>query len=218
MVMNEKTIEVLNKFVEKQNSFNDKIIRDLNRSIDQIKRILGKFNFNLTKMKERTQEQLEVRKEQFQKHFNGLQLELLKLESYSKPKDKKFWPAEIHQPRTFLQEFIATGRLDFLNYFLKAKFGDHFRGDRYDSIWEKQADGKYKRVVLETDFFSEWAEICEWDHNLVLQNPTDYLPIKGNGAFYDQLDKVIESKQHYLNQKNFKKFLIYMHKSLGPLK
>ena len=151
--MNEKTIEVLNKFVEKQNSFNEKIIRDLNRSIDQIKRIIGKFDFNLTKMKEKTQEQLEVRNEQFQKHFDGLKLELLKLDSFSKPKEKEFWPAEIHQPRTFLQEFIATGRLDFLTYFLKAKFGDQFRGDRYNSIWEKQPDGKYKRVQLETDFF-----------------------------------------------------------------
>ena len=218
LMLNEKLVQMLEKFCVKYKKQNDKVIRDLNTSIEQMKRILSKFDSNLTKLKSDTQEKLETRNAQFDKHFSALKKDLLTIQEVKHTEEKLYWPQEIDFHRQFLRDFLDSSRMDFVTAFLDAKFGDNYRGDRHGTLWKRSSTGKYERMKHVSDFYKEWAEVCEWDHNRCLENPTDYLPIEGNRAFYDQLDKVLAKGGHLLNEQNFRKFLLYKHKTLEPLR
>ena len=134
---------------------------------------------------------------------------------------EKFQPHEIESPIQFMQDFVrTTDRVDFVNHFLEAKFGNQYRGNRYHTYWKKGPGGKY--VHCEFNEIYEWLSVLEHQWQLCKTNPLDYLP---DGHITDlkceylqRIDEIQTEDGLKLDRTTLKKFLILKHKDLPPLR
>jgi len=112
-------------------------------------------------------------------------------------------------PKTFLPEFIRSGRFDFVNHFLEAKWGSTYRGDRFKNVW-KFEDYRY----VPTAFEPLVDEMFTFEDEKILVTCDG----PGGRAFFDKNIQWFTLGEVYFTRENLRKFLRYMHNKLPKLR
>ena len=133
----------------------------------------------------------------------------------------KFQPHEIDNPIQFIKDFVEkTDRVDFVNHFLEASFGDQYRGNRYHTFWKKGPGGKYVRTEFKS--IHDWLDVLEHQWQLCKTNPLHYLPDGHKTDLQDpylqRINAILGEEGFDLDKKSLRKFLISKHKDLPPLR
>ena len=213
------------KLKENQVKRSEKLVRKLEKNCEDSKAAIQKLTEKLLKGVEKTCEQGKLQvlnyENAFEKDLRNARREILKtLEIKEEPIQEGPWyPQEIDNPREFLKRFLLeTNRMDFIVYFLEATMGKQFRGDRNLTVWQK-VNGKYISANFED--VMEWMTVLEHQRSLCFENPFDYMSveeIEENTEFFRRLDEIYLDTDIDLTPQNLRKFLIYTHKSLPPLR
>ena len=112
-------------------------------------------------------------------------------------------------PKTFLPEFMRSGRFDFINHFLEAKWGSKYRGDRFKNVWQWE-DYRY----VPTPFEPLVDEMFTFEDEKILVTCDG----PGGRAFFDNNMAWFSLGEVYFTRENLRKFLIYMHNKLPKLR
>ena len=135
--------------------------------------------------------------------------------------EEKFYPFEICSPLEFVEKYVMSDedtRPPFLIHYLEARFGDHYRGDRYGGCWKKRK-GKYVTCTFE--------EILEWlspnktimfQKKACLRDPRDYRDEEEDPEYFERWRNAWMEEPLALDRDTLKKFLCYKHKNLPNLR
>ena len=202
----EKIEKKLEKFLD---TFEEKQIREYEKLLKK-----------MDKIHEENRDEIRKRMKNCETKIRQFRREIVKLccmrhSEPTKEEDDPWYPTEICHPVSFMQDFIESGRIDFVNYYLEHRFKDKFRGDRYQSCWMKDAHGKYIRTTFEKIW--SYIELVDWQFRLCFANPFEYRKEK-TGIYFDKFNNFLEFGDLKLTRETLRKFLIYKHKSLAPLR
>ena len=221
----EKKLEkFLDTFEEKQIREHEKLLKKMDKLCEEVQKEFKHDFERLSKKMERANEENrdEIRKrmKNCETRIRQFRREIVKMcctrhSEPTKEEDDPWYPTEICHPVSFMQDFIESGRIDFVNYYLEHRFKDKFRGDRYQSCWMKDAHGKYIRTTFEKIW--SYIELVDWQFRLCFANPFEYREEKA-GPYFDKFNNFIEFGDTDLSRENLRKFLIHIHKSLEPLR
>ena len=206
----------------------EKIEKKITKFIDHLEekqiRDYEKLLKKMEKLHEENREEIRKRMNNCESMFREFRREVYKMFEYNsstcnsettKEQEDTWYPPEICRPISFMEEFILTDRIDFVNYYLDARFQDKFRGDRYQSCWMKNSKGKYIRTTFDKIF--SYLELVEYQFKLCFANPFEYRKEK-TGSYFDKFNNFLEFGDLKLTRETLRKFLIYKHKSLAPLR
>ena len=135
--------------------------------------------------------------------------------------EEKFCPPELYRPISFVQEYVMSDEEVreplFALHYLKARFGDHYRGDRYGTCWKQKKNGKY--VNCDFEEILEWLPTLRQQFEECKTDPTTYRDLKEDPEYFVLFNKWWNGKDPVkLNREVLKKFLYYKHKNLPSVK
>jgi len=202
----EKIEKKLDKFLDR---FEEKQIREYEKLLKK-----------MDKLHEDNRDEIRKRMKNCETGIRQFRREVIKMCStrnsdHTDGEEIPWYPTEICHPVSFIQEFIMSDRIDFVNYYLEHRFKDKFRGDRYQSCWMKNSNGKYIRTTFEHIW--SYIELVEWQFKLCFANPFEYREEK-KGIYFEKFNNFLEFGDTDLTRDNLRKYLIYIHKSLEPLR
>jgi len=180
--LNFKLDQNYNNFVTKR----EKIIDEAKQKVIESCRVTRKIAGNIEKCTIEKDRRTELRQNKFP------QMKLTKID-----------------PKTFLPEFIRSGRFDFVNHFLEAKWGSTYRGDRFKNVW-KFEDYRY----VPTAFEPLVDEMFTFEDEKILVTCDG----PGGRAFFDKNIQWFTLGEVYFTRENLRKFLRYMHNKLPKLR
>ena len=219
-----KLDKFLDRFEEKQIREYEKLLKKMDKLCEEVQKEFKHDYERLAKKIERANEDNrdEIRKriKNSETSIRQFRREVIKMCStrnsdHTDGEEIPWYPTEICHPVSFIQEFIMSDRIDFVNYYLEHRFKDKFRGDRYQSCWMKNSNGKYMRTTFEHIW--SYIELVEWQFKLCFANPFEYREEK-KGIYFEKFNNFLEFGDTDLTRDNLRKYLIYIHKSLRPLR
>ena len=199
--MVQTVIERMNKLTNRLENQQLKILEELDFKLDHnYKNFVTKRKKIIEEAKEKIIESCRVTR----KIFRNLDKDILKIEKkYPQMKTTKI------DPKTFLPEFMRSGRYDFVSHFLEAKWGSTYRGDRFKNVW-KWEDYRY----VPTAFEPLVVEMFTFEDEKILATCDG----PGGRAFFDNNMAWFSLGEVYFTRQNLRKFLIYMHNKLPKLR
>jgi len=207
-----------------------KISKSLEILEEKVIRVMEKAHKSLEKHHQAAQSELKKREENIYSYLRQHKRVLSKIsetapeDTSSNPSenaDTKFFPPEIYRPFDFVAKYVMSDeeeRLEFVHHYFEARFGDNFRGDRHGTCWELKNNAMYGRCTFEE--ILEWLGPLEHQFRKCLTDPRDYKDEVDDADFFERLKKwwSEDASDNKLGRVNLKKFLVYKHKNLKPLR
>ena len=209
---NTQELEIkIDKNIERYHETNTKFIQEL-REKQQINFERTKMTTNrlIEEVNQKMVEQLKVALKIKDTLFKDIEKKNNKKNQEEKERFPQIMVKE-NNPKTFLPEFMSTGRLDFMNHFFESKWGSKYRGDRFGSCWEYD-ESLQKYIPISFEILIPKMKALE-DEKILLtcEGPGGY-------NFYNRNVKWFGQAEIYMNRESLQKFLTYMHSKLPRLR
>jgi hypothetical protein len=204
-------------------AFEEKTVREMDKIIKCFEKV------------DKVKQEVSKRTETIENSFRQLRRQMAKLheagddscsaeaDSANEEEEEKFYPPELYRPVQFVTDYIISDeniRKPFSLHYLEARFGDHYRADRYGAFWKKSSRrGKYVKCKFE--------EILEWlnpektvmfQFKECLAPPPSYLDEKKEPEIFGRMKKWWPEDDKDLDRPVLKKFLCQKHQSLPSIR
>jgi len=204
--INERMENLMDRFERQQLKIYDDLISKLSANHQKY---IDRCDTHIEDWKEKITETCRVIKQM----AGNLNRDIVKRDLNQVTKLNKFRQPQsmVIDPKTFLPEFIHSGRYDFINHFLEAKFGSKYRGDRFQNVWK--FDG-YE--YIKTEFEPIVDEMYDFEDEKILvtcDGPGGRVFFDNNQRWFSHKDCDVD-----LTRENLRTFLIYMHNKLPNIR